>query len=378
MMSFFSIELEYDFYSYLFIFFLIQTGLQLIVTLFVYGRLLFHKSSEENQQTPPVTVLIAARNESDNIFDNLPLILEQEYPEFEVIVINHQSTDDSKYILDAYSRKYAHLKIIDIEKNQHLKYGKKLPLTVGIKGAKYEHLLFTDADCRPSSSQWIKSMASSFSEKSKIVLGYGPLEQTNGFLNKVIRYDTTWIALNYFSFAKIGLPYMGVGRNLGYTKDTFNTINGFRSHYALSSGDDDLFVQEAARKRNYTINVEPRSTVRSDASKTWSEWFKQKARHYTTTDKYKVIKKWMLGIYPLSLLLQLISFVILLLNLNFFKISVLIFSITLIIKWLVLGLNFRKLRETKFIAFIPLWDIFYALLAPIMYYTIDKKDNKKW
>jgi hypothetical protein len=99
-------------------------------------------------------------------------------------------------------------------KNQHLKPGKKLSITLGVKGAKFEHLILTDADCRPASRNWLKSIAENFSNEKQIVLGYGPYKKEKGFLNRLIRFDTTWIGMNYFSMALAKLPYMGVGRNL--------------------------------------------------------------------------------------------------------------------------------------------------------------------
>jgi hypothetical protein len=150
---------------------------------------------------------------------------------------------------------YPHLRIIEVERSKHLGIGKKLPLTLGIKAAKSEHLVFTDADCIPKSNDWLQKMVENFSETKSIVMGYGPYQFEKGLLNKLIRFDTSFIAMNYFSFALAKLPYMGVGRNLAYTKSTFYEVHGYKSHYSISSGDDDLFIQEAAKRRNYTIEI---------------------------------------------------------------------------------------------------------------------------
>lgn len=369
-----------DLATYLFLGFCAIAFIHLLFILLTYARFAFHKARPEllSDELKPVTIVIAARNESQNLFTHLPFIMEQDYPEFEVIVINHQSLDDSQYILEAYALQYPNLKIIKVERSQHLKYGKKLPLTIGIKGAKYENLLLTDADCKPNSDQWIKSMTRHFTNKKQIVMGYGPYIKEKGLLNKVIRFDTAWIAMNYFSFAKFGMPYMGIGRNLGYTKSVFNSVDGFKSHYALSSGDDDLFIQDAARKKNYTINIDPDSFCYSKGSSSWKRWFKQKSRHYTTSEKYRVIKKLMLGIYPLTMLIMTTSFVILMFDSNFRWLSLAIYAFVLIIKWIILGRSFKKLHESKFIALLPLLDLIYSLLTPLMFYAIDKTDSKKW
>lgn len=369
---------DFTFGTYLFLCFCIFSLVQLLFLLFVFSRLAFHKVKQHQPTTPDVSIIIAARNEADNLYKNLPFILDQDYPNFEVIVVNHQSMDESKYILDAFEHEFPNMRVINVERSQHMKFGKKLPLTIGIKGAKYEHLLFTDADCKPASNQWLKSMSAHFSDKHEIVLGYGPYKTKKGILNKIIRFDTAWIALNYFSFAKAKMPYMGIGRNMAYTKTVFNRVSGFKSHYSLSSGDDDLFIQEAAKKGNYTINLDQDAYCYSNPPKTWSSWMRQKSRHYTTTERYKVIKKLMLGIYPLTLLLMIFSFVTLLFDANFIWITLAIFGFVIAVKWLILGKALKKLNETKFIAYLPLLDIVYAILAPAMYYSIDKKDKNKW
>lgn len=374
---------DFDFYepiTYVFLAFCLFSFIQLMYALWIFGRLSFHRVQKEKNGngTPELSVIIAARNESENLYKFLPFILEQDYPKFEVIVVNHQSIDDSKYVLDAYKQQYPHLKVIEIERSKHLKFGKKLPLTLGIKAASNEHLVFTDADCKPSSDQWLHSMAARFSEQKKIVLGYGPVYKRKGFLNRLMRFDTAWIGMNYLSMAKARVPYMGIGRNLAYTKTAFNDVDGFRSHYSLASGDDDLFIQEAAKKKNYTINIEPESFCYSQAPKTLEKWAKQKARHYTTARKYKVIKKLLLGIYPLTLLLMLISFVYLCFVYEYLWISLAVFVFLLTVKWIVLGKAFRKIKENSFVAWLPLWDVFYAIWTPIMFYTVSKTESNKW
>lgn len=286
--------------------------IQLVYTILFFGRLAYYKQKTSNTALPPVSVVIAARNESDNLFENLPKILDQNYPApFEVVVVNHQSIDDSKYLLEALKRTYPQLVVMEVEKSKHLLPSKKLPLTLGIKKAKYEHLILTDADCSPASEFWLQRMAEQFTEQKQLVLGYGPYKTEQGFLNKVIRFDTTMIAVHYFSLALNRVPYMGVGRNMAYTKTLFDSVKGFKSHYAVASGDDDLFVQEAAKKRNYAIQLAPDSYQFSDPKTTWETFFIQKARHYSTSPRYGFFKKAMLGIYPATLLMLLVSFVIL-------------------------------------------------------------------
>lgn len=368
-----------DLWSIFFYGFVFACLLQLLYVVLIYSRLAFYKPKNNDQDVlPPVSIIIAARNEADNLFSHIPIILEQNYPEFEVIVVINQSVDDSKHILMAYQQHYSHLRLTIIESNKHLRPGKKLSLSLGIKAAKNEHLLFTDADCKPTSKQWLLSMAKHFSKKSQIVLGYAPYTKKKGFLNFIIRFDTLQIGVNYLSFALAKMPYMGVGRNLAYTKEAFEKANGFKSHYSIASGDDDLFIQEAARNRNYTINIEPQSFMYSPASETWSEWFRQKARHYTTSSKYNVIKKALLGIYPLTMILLVILFIILLLDENYRWLSLIIFGCITILKWWIQGKCYAKLQEKKWIYLFPILDIFYAFFSPVLYYFSDPNSNKRW
>lgn len=352
--------------------------IQVIYVLFIYSRLAFFKSKKSEGQLPPVSIIIAARNEADNIYENLPYILDQDYPEFEVLVVNHQSIDESKHILQAYQQQYSNLRFTQVEKSPHLRPGKKLPVTLGIKGAKYEHLVFTDADCKPQSKVWLKTLVQSFAMDKQLVLGYGPYQKENSFLNKIIRFDTAWIAINYFSFALSRLPYMGVGRNMAYTKDLFYSVNGFKSHYSLASGDDDLFIQEAARKKNFTINIDTETYMYSPPEKTWESWIRQKSRHYTTSSRYQVIKKLLLGIYPLSLLLMYISFVTLLIDTEFRWITLILFGVVLLLKWVIQGRCFYKLNEKSFIPLLPITDLAYSILMPIVYYSSETKTTNRW
>lgn len=367
-----------DFYWYTFLVFASSAGIQLLYVLFFNLKLLIYKESEEEPTLQPVSVIVAARNESDNLYELIPIIIDQDYPKFEIIVVNNQSFDDSRWLLMAFKRQYPNLKIVELEKNKHLRSGKKLPLTLAIRAAQYDHFVFTDADCRPTSNQWLRSMASKFSSKKDIVLGYGPYQKTKGILNSLIRFDTTWIAITYFSFALRRIPYMAVGRNLAYSRKAFDAVGGFRSHYYIVSGDDDLFIQQAAKKRNYSIQLNPNSHCYSEAPVAWKRWMYQKRRHYSTSSHYNVFKKALLGIYPMSLFFLLFSFISLLLTKRFLVVACAVFIGLMLLKWLILGRCFRKLNEKNLGWYFPFWDIAYALLLPIFFLLTKRKRQYKW
>ena len=370
---------SWDFFSVIFLIFLFFVAIQLSYVVFIFLRLAFFKEKKPVASTLlPISIIIAARNESDNLYDNLPFILTQDYPEFEVIIVNNQSVDDSAWLLKALCLQHKNLKVVEIGKNKHLLPGKKLPITLGVKAAKYEKMVFTDADCKPASNQWLRIMSETFTENKQIILGYAPYFKTKGIINRIIRYDTAFIGVSYLSFALAKIPYMGVGRNLAYTKKVFESVRGFKSHYSLPSGDDDLFIQEAAVNQNYTIQISPETFCYSKASETWKGWVRQKTRHYSTSSRYKVIKKALLGIYPISLLLVWLTFVILLFNAKWFAISLILFGFMIIVKWLIQGKCLRTLNEKGFALAFPLWDLGHALLMPMLYNFSDHKRYKKW
>ncbi len=277
---------------------------QMIYFLGIFSNFSFSgKKKTVNMAQEAVSVVICARNEYYYLERNLPLILEQDYPDFEVLIVNDGSDDDTRDLLNDFSRKYNNIQVINVEKNNNFFKGKKFPLALGIKSAKNDLILLTDADCQPVSRNWINLMQQQFAKPNvKIVLGYGGYRTEKGFLNKLIRFDTLMIALHYFSFARIGLPYMGVGRNLAYRKSFFIEKKGFVNHYHVSSGDDDLFVNQNGNRKNTRIVFIPESHTVSEPKADFQSWIYQKSRHATTGKFYKFYHILLLAFFPLTTL----------------------------------------------------------------------------
>ena len=270
--------------------------------LFFFLKLARCKVSDELpdvEKLAPVSVLISARNEAENLKNNLPFVLEQDYPLFEVIVINDRSTDETRAILEQFKSNYDHLKIVEVKETENKIYGKKSALSEGIKLSENEVLVFTDADCKPASEKWIQYLISGFTHpKTEIITGYSPYTKINGsLLNQIIQFETALTAMQYLSAALKGKPYMGVGRNLAYRKSVFNKVGGYSSHTGILSGDDDLFVNEAANKTNTKIEIHPKSFVYSYPKEKWKDYIRQKKRHLTTGTRYKANHKLILGMF---------------------------------------------------------------------------------
>lgn len=284
----------------------------LIYAIFVAARTAFYKPPRDNEHLPPVSVIIAARNEATNLTKHLPGVFAQDYPEFEVVVVNDSSHDDTEHILNAMATDHPNLRIVTVPINERHDGGKKLAITLGIKAAKYERLLFTDADCRPVTGRWIRAVMARRIPDDALVLGFAPYEKRRGLLNAVIRTDALTTALDYFGYALAGMPYMGVGRNLSYCKETFFDIGGFRTHYALASGDDDLLVNQTATRENTAICMDPDSHVVSLPNQTWAGYWHQKRRHITTGHRYKRMHRNLLMARPLAVAVLIVTGAVLL------------------------------------------------------------------
>lgn len=284
--------------------------IQLFYYLFFYLRIAFYKEQKSAvTEQFPVSIIICAKNEAAQLEKFLPEVLEQNYPDYEVIVVNDGSDDGTDDILTLLKSKYEKLYVTTIPKSSNFKHNKKLAVSIGLKAAKHDWVLLTDADCKPMSKNWLKLMQEKFDEKTDFVIGYGGYIKTKGFLNAIIRYDTLTIAMQYFTFAMAKMLYMGVGRNLAYRKTVFFNNGGFSRHLHLASGDDDLFVNENANKTNFRLALDPDSFTQSVAEKRFKNWFYQKKRHITTAKYYKGKHKFALGLEIFSRVFFYASFI---------------------------------------------------------------------
>lgn len=277
--------------------FLLTIAVQLFFLFFVLNKI---NSTENVSETPPkkplgVSVIVCAWNELENLKELIPLLNNQQYSDYEIIIVDDRSWDGSYDYLLFECKAYPKTRFIRIEETPAHLSSKKYALTLGIKNAKKEIILVTDADCRPQTEFWISGMAEMMTAQKDIVLGYSPYQKELGFLNKIIRYETFLTALQYFSFALYGHPYMGVGRNLMYRKSLFLKNKGFAKHTNIMGGDDDLFMNDVATPQNTAICLNPNTFMYSFPKKTWKTWYRQKTRHISVSKYYLPVNKWLLG-----------------------------------------------------------------------------------
>lgn len=284
--------------------FIVVVGIQVFFYGIIFNGLIMQKITKPKLKNISVSVIICAKNEAKNLKEFLPSIMAQSYSDFEVILINDNSKDDTLKVMEDFKEKHDNIKIVNVMPIEKFWGNKKYALTLGIKAATNNFLLFTDADCKPLSNYWISEMTSHFSNKKTIVLGYGAYKKIKGSLiNKLIRYETFLTAIQYLSYASFGYPYMAVGRNLAYRKEQFFEANGFMQHMHIKSGDDDLFINQVATSTNTAICISKNSFTESIAKQSFKDWTLQKRRHISTANHYKLKHKIFLGIFYCSQLL---------------------------------------------------------------------------
>ena len=343
-------------------------ALQVFYYVFFYMRLVFAKRKQPAENNVvPISVIICAKNQEDNLRKFLPMVLEQKYENYEVIVVNDCSIDDTEFLLPQLQKKYPHLRTSFIKEDNRFKHGKKLAVTIGIKAARYDHFVFIDADCRPESADWLQAISNKFLNNKQLVLGYGGYESRAGMLDKLVRYDTLQVAMNYLSFAHAGVPYMGVGRNMAYTREAYMKSSRFTKHYHILSGDDDLFVSEVGRRHNTAIEISPQSITRSLQVDTFAQWCAQKRRHLMSSKKYRFVHKFLLALEPFSReMLYLFTIFYALLYMfagwsHLYEFVLGAVALRFVLQHIIVGFTAKRLNEKGLFPYIMLFDIYLPL-----------------
>lgn len=285
----------------LFVIFLVVVGIQLVyLSVMGYG---LTKAGKQPRKPHPVSVIVCAHDEEQNLRELIPLLLAQDHPEFEIIVVEDRCNDGTYDYLYQETQHHARLRMVRVvHKPDHIQ-GKKFGLTLGIKAARYEWLVLTDADCRPSSNHWLYRMSECYDENTQIVLGFSPYQKSNTWLNALIRFESLLTGILYMAWAKLGKPYMGVGRNLAYTKSLFLNNKGFHEHLEVVGGDDDLFVNRWANRFNTTTVTGTDAITLSKPKERWRDFFHQKLRHLSVGKYYRFSDKLLLSLFSFSWLL---------------------------------------------------------------------------
>ncbi len=353
--------------------------IQALYYLVVFRKLAFAKSKHYTpEKFPPVSIVICAKNEAENLLKNLKVILIQHYPKYEVILVNDQSTDNTLDVIAEYCQRNDNIRVFNIKPDVNKPFqGKKFALQIGVQQAKYDTIVVTDADCKPMTIQWLENLVSGYLNETKIVLGYAPFFKENTFLNKFIRFENVMTAMQYLSFAKLGMPYMGVGRNLSFKKNMFDA-KVYEKNKDIPSGDDDLFVNAVANSSNTEVSLSKDSFMYSEAKKTWKEWMQQKLRHTRSGRFYKFHHRIALALYPLSNLIFYVTAVILVTQIHLLlPVLLIFFGILFTKKWFINRVN-GKLQQSDLNSLTLLFDITYTLYLYLIFLLSLFATKDKW
>lgn len=344
--------------------FLVCVLIQVVYYIIFLSGFLRYKQPQRTHQ-PPISIVIAAHDEEENLKQLLPRLYNQQYSDFEIIVVEDRCNDNTYDLLLEETSREPRLKMVNVNHTPEKFNGKKYALTLGIKAAKHDIILLTDADCEPNNDQWVATMAAAYEENTQFNVGFSFYNKTKGFLNTFIRFETLFTAIQYLGLALAGRPYMGVGRNLSYRKSMFISKKGFNPYLDVTGGDDDLFVNQHARSKTTKVTMGADALVYSKPKTTWKTFFRQKIRHLSVGKHYKAGDKIILGLFSLTQIL----FWLILAILVSLRIELYIVAGSFILRTLMVYLTFNKACKTLGIRFsiagIIFLDIFY-----VFYYIV--------
>lgn len=343
----------------------------------MFARLAFGKRAVEPDRDRPISVVICARNEARTLEELIPLLMEQDHRDFEVVVVNDRSDDDTWEILQWMKPRFPRLKPVNIQADERFNYGKKIALGVGVRSASHPHVLLTDADCLPAGKDWIATMAAGFRDGRSIVIGHSPYAKAPGIGSVLERYDGAIKAMQYMGFAQAGVPYMGVGRNLGYATEVFFGTIGPRRHNHLMSGDDDLLINEAARKGNTAVVADPRSFMTTRPTPDLATWIRRKRRHYTTAVHYRFGHQALLMLLPLARMAFWAALILLLVKQRWVEASIGI-GVQLALIQPVAIAALRRLQAGTVAWFALPLEWLFLLLDPLLYTSTILVKPKRW
>lgn len=345
--------------SIVFYFFVACLAIQLIYYIFFLSILLNNKKEKE-YDLKPISVILYVKNSELYLEKNIDYFINQKYPKFEILLVNNASSDNTDIILEKLSEKHKSLRIINVENNESFWGNKKYTYTLAIKAAKYEHLIFSEIDCKPVSENWIHEINKSFSSKKTIILGYKRLLKTSSLFNLIIRFDNLLESIKSFSFTKINSPYSADSRNYAFTKKDFYRVNGFINHIKIKNGKEDLFVKDAKQKYNSAYTLSDESFVESSKSLSFKEWFLNKKNSNLLKRHYSFKNQFLLNAFSFSKVFLYFLTIILLL-IHDWKIILIIFSSYIIFQSVITFIINRKFKETSIFYLSPILDFLLVL-----------------
>ena len=341
------------------------TLLLLLYYFVLYGRFVFRKEKKTVpvEDLPPVSVVMAVRDESHLLIKSLPVLLSQDYPNYEVVVVNDNSIDETAQLVTDFKTTYPNLHYVDLTSSISNIRGRKFPLALGIKAAKNEIVVLTDASSIPASPYWLQHIAGRFTRKTRVVYGGVSVFRKPGFLNALMRYDAVRSLVLAFSYTLSGMPVMANGRNLAYTRSLFlKNKETFVSQPRMPYGDDDIFMNKVASSLDCDVEPDPDAMV-SQNGLTPKRWFNQKKASFVTRSYYSFRSRFLLKMYNFLSLL--------------FYAALICAVISCLKDFLLLGIALGIAVLKIATPFVIVYDIIFVLLNPCINF-LSKFEKRKW
>lgn len=359
--------------------FLLALVVQLVYHWLVFSKLAFHKKKlrpKTDEELEPVSVVVCARDAYEYLTDLVPVLLNQDYPDYEIVIVNDCSDDETEEYLKDLERKEPKIKPVQLRQHLNFFNGKKFPLSMGIKSAKNDLLVLTDVNCMPTNDQWLRSIVNCYGNNTEVVIGYSPYMHKKGLFNQIIRFDAVQYAMLYLSAALRKHPYMGIGKNLSYRKELFYRNKGFTSHYTTSVGDDDLFVNQVARGKNTEVLIDADNAILTTPPRKFKLWMRQKSSRYSTLPQYNTVAKASQAIFVWSQFLFYATFIALICLKPAFAISfgsvfyipiiAFLFLLRYISQIIVFHGVCKRLGEKGLLPGLVFYDLLFAILSPVL------------
>jgi poly-beta-1,6-N-acetyl-D-glucosamine synthase len=364
-------------YAILLMAFLAVLVIQLAYHWFFFSRLAFFKPTTAPAEKLPVSVIIVVHNQYQLIRQNLPELLGQDYPDFEVLVVDDTSDDGSDEVLEKLAETFSNLRVVKLTQSLNWFKGRKFPLSLGIKSASHEFLLLTDIRFRPEGKNWISQMVAAYTPDTAIALGYATFNTTSK-INKWLRFMAFYDGMLYLSMALSGMPFKGIGPNLSYRKSLFYRHKGFSSHYVINAGDDELFVNKAATRKNTEIRISADSQVKCTKPMTFIQWLENEKTRLAIRRFFKPGHRMMISLFSATTLFFYALFAAMLVIHVQLPVIIGIFLIRLLSQLVIFGLIQKKLSEKKLLWVTPIFDLALSLIDLAIWLRMLFTKKSKW
>ena len=361
---------------------LLLLGVQFHYYIFTYGRIPGYKNNRraaEMEDEPPVSVVVPLFSEDYSfVEERLPLILAQNYPDFEVVIVYVGHDSDFYEDLARLKQSFPQITTTKIQLDPRFPISRKMALNVGIKSAHYECMVFTSTDAVPQTDRWLSLMAKGFM-RGEIVVGYCGVERRKGFANYMMRTGRMMQSAAWIARAVQRRAYRGTLHNYGFTKRIYFGANGF-SHLNMNIGEDDLFMQRVMTRDNVSVILSPRATLRE---KTWGGmgWWMSQLRYYGSAFRFypqavRTYVGWELWSRVLFFATAVCALAVMPLE---YKIA----ALTLVIvRYVAVALEVRRvarrLGESGIMGRYFIYDLLSPLWAAVLWVMLLRRDDRVW